>query len=86
MDKEIEKQLLRQLKILNFWLASFGIIMLLGLGVIGFFLFQAFTFVKSAGDNFSSFQKTTNQTIQAKDQLCNSDSQLGQFLKTSGYC
>lgn len=86
MTTDIEKQLVRQLKILNFWITTFGILMLVALGFIGFFLFQTVMFVKSTSDNLTKLQQTTTQPIDIKAQVCSGNDTFTQFLRSSGAC
>jgi len=85
-EKTVEQQLVKQLKILNFWITTFGVLLLLALGVIGFFLYQTAMFVKDTRDNVTNLQHSTSETLDVKSKLCQSNDQLGQLLKSSGYC
>lgn len=86
MDKDIERQLVKQLKILNFWITTFGILMLIALGIIGFFLFQTVMFVKSTSDNITDFQQTTTQKLDVKSQVCDGNDAFSNFVKSTGAC
>lgn len=86
VENTVEKQLLRQLKILNFWITTFGILLLLALGAIGFFLYQTAMFVKDTRDNVSNFQQSTTESIDLKAQACQKDDSLAQFLKSNNLC
>lgn len=85
-EKTVEEKLLRQLKILNFWITTFGTLLLVTLGIIGFFLYQTAMYVKTTSDNFTNFQQSTSETLDVKTQICQSNDQLSQLLKSSGYC
>lgn len=85
-EKTVESQLLKQLKILNFWITTFGVLFLLALGIIGFFMYQTAMFVKSTNDKFTNLQQSTSQTLDVKSQVCQGNDQLSEFLKSSGYC
>lgn len=86
MDKEVEKQLVKQLKILNFWITTFGVLMLLALGAIGFFLYQTVMFVKTTGDKITSIQQTTVEKLDVKKQVCSGTDSFSQFVKSTGSC
>lgn len=86
MDTSIEKQLVRQLKILNFWITTFGVLMLLALGIIGFFLFQTVMFVKSTSDKLTTFQQTTTEKLDVKKQVCSGTDAFSSFVKSTGAC
>lgn len=85
-EKTVEQQLLRQLKILNFWITTFGILLLLALGIIGFFLYQTAVFVKKTSDNVTDFKQSTSQNLDVKTQACQDNGTLGQFLKSNNLC
>ena len=85
-QKTVEEQLLKQLKILNFWITSFGILFLLSLGIIGFFAYQAAMYVKNASDKVTNIQEQTTQTLDVKSQLCGNNDQVSDLLRSSGYC
>ncbi len=86
MDNTIEKQLVRQLKILNFWITTFGVLMLLALGIIGFFLFQTVMFVKSTSDKLTTFQQTTTEKLDVKKQFCDGTDAFSNFVRSTGAC
>lgn len=86
MDKDVEKQLVRQLKILNFWITTFGVLMLLALGLIGFFLYQTVMFVKSTGDRITSLQQTTTKKLDVKKQVCGGSDAFSNFVRSTGAC
>ena len=86
MDENLQRQLIKQMKILNFWITTFGILLLVALGIIGFLLFQVIIFVKDTGDRIQQFQQGTSQSLNLKQQACN-DNALGAFLRQqSGVC
>jgi len=79
MNEETAKQLVKQLKRLNFWVTTFGIILLVGLGIIGFILFQVVTFVKSTGDKLNS----VGSSLDVKQQVCSGTGGFSDFIKKS---
>lgn len=79
MDDQVQKQLLKQLKLLNFWISFFGVLFLIGLGIVGFLLWQVILFTQNAGEQLQTLQKGTEQ-LNMSSQLC-SDKSLGEFLR-----
>lgn len=63
MDDSTAQQLVKQLKRLNFWVTTFGVMFLLVLGVVIFLLIQVFMFVKTTGDKFDDFKQTTTEKL-----------------------
>ncbi len=86
MDQTVEKQLLKQLKILNFWITLFGILFLIILGIIGFFMYQTAMFVRDTSERVSDFQQSTTQSIDVKSQVCSKNDSLADFLKANNLC
>lgn len=85
-QKTVEEKLLRQLKILNFWITTFGMLMLISMAIIGFFAYQAAMYVKNASDKVTNIQQQTTQSLDIKSQLCNGNDQVAQLLRSSGNC
>lgn len=81
MDDATARQLVRQLKIMNFWVTLFGSMIVLTLVVLGFFIFKIVTFVHSTEQKVSDLQRKTTQTLNVKDDLCKNS-----LLSGSGYC
>lgn len=83
MSEASEKLLVRQLKILNFWVTTFGVLMLVSLGIIGFFLLQTVIFIKAAGDKISSFQSQTSEQLDVKKRVCEGTGAFSSFIRDS---
>ena len=81
MNEQLTKQLVRQLKIINFWITLFGSIIVITLLILGYLVFKVVTFVHSTEQKVSDLQKKTTQTLNVKDDLCNNS-----LLKGTGYC
>lgn len=86
MNEQLERQLVRQLKILNFWITTFGILFLIALGVIGFFLFQTVMFIKATNDNIQNFRQSTTENLNVKKQACEGNDAFSQFIRSTGAC
>ncbi len=86
MNEQVEKQLVRQLKILNFWITTFGILLLLALGIIGFFLYQTAMFVKNTSDKITTIQQQTTQQLDIKSKVCEGSDAFSSFVKSTGAC
>ena len=81
MNDELGRQILRQQKIMNFWLAFFGSLIILSLLVVGFFMFQAFMFLRNAEQKINTIQNQTTQTLDVKSDLCKNE-----FVRDSAFC
>lgn len=82
MDEKLQKQLIRQLRWLNIVVTSFGVLLLLALGMIGFLLFQVITFARDTGEQLQSLRQDTTEQFNVKDKACQDES-LGNFLKNN---
>ena len=65
-------QILRQLKILNFWIAFFGVSISITMTAIGFLAFKMVTFVQKTNNQLTTLQQNTTETLDVKSQLCES--------------
>ena len=74
MDEILLKQLVRQLKIINFWIASFGLLFLATLVVVAVLIFKMVTFVQSTEQKLSDLQSKTQSTLDLKQQACDNSS------------
>lgn len=82
MDEKLSKQLIRQLKFLNFFIGLFGVLILAAIAVIGFMLFQVITFTQTAANNISDFRQETAGKLDVREQACG-DETLGAFLRNN---
>ena len=65
-------QILRQLKILNFWIAFFGVSIIITMVAIGLLAFKMVTFVQKTNNQLTTLQQNTTETLDVKSQLCES--------------
>lgn len=70
-QQELHK-ILKQLKILNFWITFFGVAVIATLAIFGFLLYKLVTFVQSTEQQITKIQTQTTQTLDVKSQLCDS--------------
>jgi heme/copper-type cytochrome/quinol oxidase subunit 2 len=81
MDEVLVRQLVRQLKIINFWITLFGTVIVVALIVLGILVFKVATFVRTTEQKVSDLQQKTVNTLNVKDDICKSS-----VLSGSGYC
>ncbi|MDQ3065201.1 MAG: hypothetical protein M3Q36_02935 [bacterium] len=85
MDEVLLKQLIRQIKVLNFWITLFGTLFLIVLLVSGFLLFQLVTFMRDTKQSIEGLQNSTSQTLDIQKRVCGSN--LKDLLGEDGdYC
>ena len=85
MDEVLLKQLVRQIKFLNFWITFFGVLILASLVIFGIILFKVVTTAREAVNKVTSFQQTVQQDTNVSKQVCNNDS-IKSFLSTTTVC
>lgn len=86
MDEQLLRQIVRQLKFLNFWIAFFGVITIISLAATGLILFKIVTVANDSVKKFDSFQQQTSKSLNVKHQLC-SDSSLSSLLSSqTSFC
>ncbi len=87
MDQELQKQLVKQLKVLNFWIRFFGMLVVVGLLIVGFLLFRIIFFVRDLDNRVNSFQDSASEVLDVKSKLCEAEGGVTGFLKnSSGVC
>ena len=70
MTDQTAKQLIKQIKIMNFWISLFGMLIIVSAIIIGILLFKVVTFAQSTSNNITVLKTKTEQTLNVKDDLC----------------
>ena len=86
MDEVLLKQLVRQMKILNFWITFFGTLFLITLLIGGILLFKIVIFVHHTEQSIQNLEQKTSDSLNAQKQICGNDTIKGLLSKTSNYC
>lgn len=82
-DIDIQRKLLRQLKLLNLWISIFGTIVLVTLAVVLFMVFQLVGFVRDTNQRVDEVR----QNLDVQSQACDSEGGFGDFLRQrTGFC
>lgn len=82
MDDKLARQLIRQLKLLNFWITLFGVITLIALAVIGFFMYQTYRTIDDARQKIDN----TRQQLDVQQQICEDEGSFSDFVRRAGAC
>ena len=86
MDEALLRQIVRQLKFLNFWITFFGVIIIVTLAITGVVLFKIVTIANSSIKKIDSFQQQTTKSLNVKQQLC-ADNSLSSLLRSqTSFC
>lgn len=81
MDENLQRQMIRQLKILNFWITTLGILTIVGLAIVAYMLYQVMAFAQRASNNIQQFQQSTSQQFNVRDQACDQEGSVGEYLR-----
>jgi len=81
MNDQLTKQLIRQLKILNFWITFLGSIIVIALIVLALLLWQVIGFIRETNEQIESVRTQASDSLDVKKQLCDSDDPVSGFLK-----
>lgn len=83
MNEEVQKQLVKQLKVLNFWVRFFGSLTIIFMVVTGFLLFRVGLFIKQTNDKFTHLQEQTTGKLDVKSQVCSGSGSFSDFIKNN---
>lgn len=81
MNDIVAKQMVRQLKLLNFWITFFGSLIIITLLIVGFFIFKVVNTINKTQQQFTDLKNQTTQTLNLKDDICDNN-----LLSTSKFC
>lgn len=81
VDARVQQQLVRQLKIINFWITFFGTLILIAFVIMGVLIYKVVTFMSSTEQKLSDFQTKTTQTLNVKDDVCKNS-----IMSNSSFC
>jgi hypothetical protein len=81
MNEQLLRQLVRQMKIMNFWISLFGSFFVIALLVLGILLWQVVSFVNDTNKKIDSLKTQTSDTLNVKKQACEGNSDFTRFLK-----
>ena len=73
MNEELQKQLIRQLKLLNFWITIFGTLILIALLITGFMVYKVVSFTNSTRNEIRELKATVS--------VCEDEGGVGGFIK-----
>ncbi|MDL2341531.1 MAG: hypothetical protein QFB87_00425 [Patescibacteria group bacterium] len=86
MDEALLKQIVRQLKFLNFWITFFGCTIIIGFIIGGIALYSVITAANNSVKKLENFQQQTSKNLDIKSQLCSNDSLTTLLGSQSSIC
>lgn len=82
MDEVLARKLSRQLRLLNFLIVFFALIFMVLFAIAGLFAYKAVQEVRDAKNSLTSVQQQATDTLNVRDDLCNTGGSLGSLLKS----
>lgn len=87
MNEQLTKQLVRQMKILNFWVTLFGSLFVIAIVIIGFLLWQVVSFVNQTNQKIDEVRQATADSLNVSKKACETEGDVAEWLKnTTGIC
>lgn len=87
MNEALTKQLIRQLKIMNFWISFFGVLIVLTLCVTGYLLWRVVSFTRDVQAQVTEIRTSIDEQLDVKEKFCSSDSVVsGVVSDVTGIC
>lgn len=87
MDETLQRQLVRQLKIMNTWITIFGSLMLISLVILMILVLQVVTFVRTTGEKVDNLKNSAASSLDVKKNACTADNEFGKYLREhTGLC
>ena len=85
MDEQLQRKLLRQLRISNIFMGIVLAMVLLVVGALAFLIWTVVTFTNDVRGRVESIQTQTQQTLDVRQQLCG-DSTFDRLFGESNFC
>lgn len=86
MNDELLKQLLRQMKIMNFWVTLFGTIVVIAIITLATLIYQVVQVIDRTNTQINNVKTEISQSADVKKQVCDGDGKFAMFLRSSGVC
>lgn len=81
MDQQLQKQLVRQLKIINFWISFYGIIMIIIMGFVLYMIIQMVMFVQDTNRRIESLKSGVTDSVNVQKQACDGTGAFSDLLR-----
>ena len=83
MDDKLARQLVRQLKIINFWISFYGIIMIAIMGFLLYMIIQMVMFVQDTNKRIEQIRTDAADSLNVQKKSCGDGSPLADWLKNN---
>lgn len=85
MDEQLQRKLLRQLRISNIFMGIVLFMVFVMFAVLGFLVWTVVTFTNDVKTRIDSIQAQTESTLNIRDDICGDD-RLGGVVQNSSFC
>lgn len=83
MNDQLLKQLVRQMKILNFWVSIFGGLFLIALFIVAFLIWQMVSFAHQTNQKIDWLKNSAADSLNVKKQTCEGDNDFSEWVQTN---
>ena len=83
MDDHLAKQLVRQLKIINFWISFYGVIITIIMAVVLYFIVQMVLFVQDTNKRIEQLRADTANSLNVQKKTCEAENSVTSWLKAN---
>ncbi len=80
-NEKVQKQLLRQMRIINFWISLFGSIVIIGIIVMIYILWQVMSFVHDTNKRIDNIKNSTTDSLNLQKKACEGTGSLADYFK-----
>lgn len=81
IDDKLAKQLIRQLKLINFWISFYGVIMIIILGFLLYMIIQMVMFVRTTNERIDQMRNDAASSLNVQKQTCEGGNAVTEWLK-----
>ena len=87
MNEQLLKQLVRQMKIMNFWISFFFFFVVIAIIICGFLLWQVVSFVNDTNRKIDGIKTQAGDSLNVKKNTCEGNKDFAKFLREkTGAC
>jgi len=83
VDDKVARQLVRQLKIINFWISFYGIIMIAILGFLLYMIIQMVTFVQDTNKRIEQMRTDAADSLNVQKKTCDGGGAVADWLRAN---
>ncbi|HEX8389952.1 MAG TPA: hypothetical protein VF597_00860 [Candidatus Saccharimonadales bacterium] len=86
LNEQLLRQLVRQMKIINFWITLFGTIVVAAIIALGILIFQVVKVIEHTNEQLSGVTSQLKSSVDVKSDVCGGSGDVAAFLQARGIC